>query len=142
MATSYDSQGEGWVFFAGIMLLLVGTLNFFQGLLLIAEDEIWVTGPDAQVVAVADVTTWGWVLFVVGLLEILAGFGVVVRNQLARWFGITVASLAVLAQFPVFFGPYPVWSFLMVTLSVLVIYGLGAYGGRYSAAPVRPSPTP
>ena len=134
MATRPDSPGEGWVFFAGIMLLLGGTLSFFQGLVLIAEDEIWVTGPSEQVVAVGDVSTWGWVLFVVGVLQIMAGFGVMVRNQLARWFGIGCASVAVLAQFPVFFGPYPVWSFLMVTLSVLVIYGLGAYGGRYSAA--------
>jgi hypothetical protein len=130
MAETPQIEGEGWLLYASIMLVIVGTLNFFHGLALIANDDLLVTGPDAEVVVVADVTTWGWVILILGVLEFFAGFGVLAQQQWARWFGIIVASLALIAQFPVFFGPYPLWSMLMVILCALVIYGLAAYGGK------------
>jgi hypothetical protein len=126
-------EGEGWLIYAGIMLIIVGSLNFFYGLALIAKDELVVTGPNEAVVLVGDVTTWGWILLILGTLEFFAGFGVMLRNQLARWIGIIVASLALLAQFPVFFGPHPLWSLTMVILISLVLYGLAAYGGKDNA---------
>jgi hypothetical protein len=125
-------EGEGWLVYASVMLIIVGTLNFFHGLALIANDQLLVTGPDAQVVLVGDVSTWGWVILILGILEFFAGFGVIVRQQWARWFGIIVASLALLAQFPVFFGPHPLWSLTVVILISLVLYGLAAYGGKDS----------
>jgi hypothetical protein len=130
---TYGQRGDGWLSFSAIMLFLVGSLNVFQGLLLIAKDEIYVTGPDESVVVVGDVTTWGWVILILGVLEIVAGGGVLARHQLARWFGIFVASFALLAQFPVFFGAYPLWSFTIVILCAMVIYGLAVYGGNNDA---------
>jgi hypothetical protein len=130
MADNDLIEGEGWLLYASILLVIVGTLNFFQGLALIAKDEILVTGPDAQVVLIGDVSTWGWVILIVGILEFAAGFGVLARQQWARWFGIIIGSLAILAQFPVFFGPYPLWSLTVVILISLAVYGLAAYGGK------------
>ena len=127
-------KGTGWLIYAGIMLILVGTLNFFYGLALIVEDELVVTGPNEAVVLVGDVTTWGWILLILGTLEFFAGIGVMLGQQWARWFGIVVAGLALLAQFPVFFGPHPLWSLTMVILISLVLYGLAAYGGKDNAA--------
>ncbi len=131
---TYSDRGAGWLSFSAIMLFLVGSLNVFQGLLLIVKDEIYVTGPDETVVVVGDVTTWGWVILILGVLEIVAGGGVLARHQLARWFGIFVASVALIAQFPVFFGAYPLWSFTVVILCVMVIYGLAVYGGNDAEA--------
>jgi hypothetical protein len=132
MAQDIEIEGEGWLLYASIMLIIVGTMNFFQGLALIAKDELVVTGPNEAVVLVGDVSTWGWIILIVGILEFFAGFGVIVRQQWARWFGIIVASLALLAQFPVFFGPHPLWSLTVVILISLVLYGLAAYGGKDS----------
>ena len=123
-------RGEGWLLYSSIILLIVGTLNFFQGLALIAKDEIVVTGADASTVVIGDVSTWGWVILIVGVIEIAAGFGVLARQPWARVFAIVVASLAVIAQFPVFFGPHPLWSFTVMLLAIFVIYGLATYGGR------------
>jgi hypothetical protein len=129
----YD-RGEGWLGFASVILLIVGVFNIVLGITLIANDEIYVTGPESRVVLIGDVTLWGWVLLVVGFLEVLAGVGVTTRNQLARWFGIVMASLAAIAHLPVIFGPRPIFSLLVVLLCVLVIYGLSRYGGREPAA--------
>ena len=131
MADDSYIEGEGWLLYASIMLVIVGTMSFFQGLALIVKDELVVTGPDAQVVLVGDVSAWGWVILIVGVLEVVAGFGVLLaKQQWARWFGIVVASLALLAQFPVFFGPHPLWSLTVVILISMVLYGLAAYGGK------------
>ncbi len=134
-ARSYETgtAGEGWLTFAFVMLLIVGVFNVILGLAMIAEDEIYVTGPERSVVLVGDVTAWGWVLLVVGALEVLAGFGVLMRSQLARWFGIFMAALAAIGHLPIIFGPQPLFSFLVVLLCVMVIYGLAQYGGREAA---------
>jgi hypothetical protein len=129
MATSAEPRGEGWLMFAGVILLIVGFFNVVLGIAMIAEDQIYVTGPEQDVVLVGDISTWGWVVLIIGGLEVLAGFGVMTRNQWARWFGIIMASLAALAQLPVIFGPEPLFSFLVVLLCVAVIYGLAHCGG-------------
>lgn len=126
----YADAGSGWLTFSAVMLFLVGLANVFQGLVLVVGDEIYVTGVDAADVVIGDAATWGWVILVVGVLEMFAGAGVFNRNQLARWFGIVVASVALIVQFPVFFGANSLWSFMLVVMCVLVIYGLAVYGGR------------
>jgi hypothetical protein len=136
MATDYDAgyqKGEGWLLFAFVILVIVGIFNVVLGITLIAGDEIYVTARDNQVVLIGDTTGWGWIVLILGGLEVIAGFGVVTRNQAARWFGILMATLAALGHLPVFFGRQPLFSLVVVLLSVLVIYGLAQYGGRDTA---------
>jgi hypothetical protein len=137
MATDYErdyERGAGWLLFASVVLLIVGVFNVVLGITLIAEDEIYVTGREAEVVLAGDTTGWGWVILILGGLEVLAGFGVLARSQAARWFGIIMAALAALGHLPVIFGRHPIYSFIVVLMSVLVIYGLAQYGGRERAA--------
>lgn len=132
-ATDYDrgyERGAGWLLFASVVLFVVGAFNTILGITLIAGDEIYVSGEDARVVLIGDVSGWGWILLIVGILEVIASFGVLARSQAARWFGIIVAVLAALGHLPVLFGPEPLYSFLVVIMSILVIYGLAQYGGR------------
>jgi hypothetical protein len=119
--------------FAAVILEIVGFFNIVLGLTMIAGDNIYVTARDSGTVVIGNVTGWGWVLLVIGILGIVAGFGVLTRNQLARWFGIVTAALAALGHLPVIFGRNPVLSFLVVLMAVLVIYGLAQYGGRERA---------
>lgn len=132
-ATSYE-KGEGWLFFAFVILVIVGFFNVVLGLTMVAGDNIYVTARDSGTVVIGSVNGWGWVIFILGILEVIAGFGVLVRSQAARWFGIVMATLAALAHLPVLFGPKPLYSFLVVIMSILVIYGLAQYGGRERAA--------
>ena len=130
MAAETYEKGEGWLFFAFVILVIVGFFNIVLGLTMIAGDNIYVTARDAGTVVIGSVNGWGWVIFILGILEVIAGFGVLTRNQAARWFGIVMATLAALGHLPVLFGPKPVYSFLVVIMSILVIYGLAQYGGR------------
>jgi hypothetical protein len=80
-----------------------------------------------------DLNTWGWVVMVIGIVEMLIGIGIWVKNQFARWVGVIAAMLNAIAQL-LFIPAYPFWSLSLFTLNILIIYGLIAYGGRTRAA--------
>ena len=130
MASESYERGEGWLFFAFVILVIVGFFNVVLGLTMIAGDNIYVTARDSGTVVIGNVNGWGWVIGILGVFEVLAGFGVLARSQLSRWFAIFMATVAALVHLPVIFGPHPIYSFLVVLMSVLVIYGLAQYGGR------------
>ena len=90
-STGYDEpRGLGLVFFAAIMLLVVGLFNVIDGIAAIANSHLFVA--NAHYVF-GDLRAWGWVVLILGLLQLLAGGGVMVGNQAARWFGIAVIGL-------------------------------------------------
>ena len=60
---------------------------------------------------------------------LVAGFGIFARNQLARWFGVAVAAVNLIAALTSI-EAYPFWALVVVGIDVLVIYGLAAYGDR------------
>src|SRR4030095_10094767 len=121
-------RGEGRTLFAGILLLLLGFFDMTYGMVLVVQDELLVTGPDEQVVLIGDVTTWGWVLLVLGAIRVITGFGLVAGRGWARVLGIVAASLAILGHLPVIAGPAPIWSLLVIAGCVWVIHGLVVYG--------------
>ncbi len=117
-------KGTGWLVFASIMLVIAGVYNFIWGIGALAKDDLYVVR-----FLFGNLTFWGWVWLIVGVIEVIAGFGVLTRNQAARWFGITMASIsAIIAFFYVWAAPG--WTLLVIALDLLVIYGLSVYGGR------------
>jgi hypothetical protein len=126
-STGYDEpRGLGLVFFAAIMLLVVGLFNVIDGIAAIANSHFFVA--NAHYV-VGDLRAWGWVVLILGLLQLLAGGGVMVGNQAARWFGIAVIGLNLVSQ--LFFIPaYPFWALTIIAFDVFALYGLCVYGSR------------
>ena len=115
----------GWIGFAGILMLVVGAIDFMQGLIALFEDEYYVvTGSGFLVV---DLTGWGWILLIWGALLVLAGLGLLSAQGWARWFAIVVVCLNVIAQLG-FLGnsQYPLWSMTVIALNVIVLYALTA----------------
>jgi hypothetical protein len=129
---TYDEyeKGAGWLFFAGSMLGLAGLFSTIDGIVALSKSSFYAAG--ARFVF-SDLRTWGWIVLAVGVVEILASVAILSRAQWARWFGITVASLGALAQFA-FMQSYPFWSITVLTMCILTIYGLAAYGGRPETA--------
>ena len=130
----------GWIFFAGILMLIVGSMDFMQGLIALFDDEYFVV-TDAGFL-VFDLTGWGWAMLIWGTLLVLAGLGLMNGQSWARWFGIVVVSLNFIAQLG-FLGnsQYPLWSLTVMALNVLVLYALTARWtestGDLDPAPVR-----
>jgi hypothetical protein len=119
------SSMAGWIGFAGIVMLIVGSIDFFQGLIAIIEDDYFV--PTRAGFLVVDVTTWGWFMLFWGALLGLAGLALLAGQGWARWVTIVLVSLNILLQLG-FVGSsdYPLWALTAITLNIVVLYALTA----------------
>jgi len=115
----------GWIGFAGIMMLIVGAVDMFQGLIAILEDEYFV--PTRAGMLVVDLTAWGWFLIFWGALLALVGLGLLAAQGWARWTGIVLVSLNILVQLG-FAGDsaYPLWALTAIILNITVLFALTA----------------
>ncbi len=115
----------GWIGFAGIMMLIVGGIDFFQGLIALFEDDYFVVTKSGFLTI--DLTGWGWLLLIWGVLLVLAGLGLLSGQGWARWFTIVVVSLNFFAQLG-FLGnsQFPLWALTALTLNIIVLYALTA----------------
>jgi uncharacterized membrane protein (UPF0182 family) len=130
-----DVQVSGWAFglaaFAGAVMLMVGIFQAFSGLAAIFEDEFFVVG--ANYAYDVDVTAWGWIHLILGVIVAFAGIAVFSGATWARSVGIVLAILSAVANF--FFIPYyPVWAVLIIALDVAVIWALAVYGTEQARA--------
>ena len=121
-----EGRGYGLVLFAGVLLLVVGFWNMIYGIAAIANSHVFVA--NAHYVF-GNLRAWGWVTLILAVLQLLAGVGVMVGNQLARWFAVVVVGLNAINQ--MFFIPaYPFWSLMIIAADIVALYGLCAYGSR------------
>jgi hypothetical protein len=77
----------------------------------------------------SDLRTWGWIVLLLGCLQLLAAFLIYAGSEFARWFGIATAGVNALAQLA-FVPVYQVWAITMFAADVIVIYGLAVYAGH------------
>ena len=119
-----SSKGmAGWIGFAGLVMLIIGGIDFCQGLIAIFEDGYYVVTGSGNLVF--DVTTWGWILLIWGIVLALAGLGLLTGQGWARWFTIVVVSLNIFAQLG-FLGnsQYPLWTLTALALDIVVLFAL------------------
>jgi hypothetical protein len=125
-------HGEGYwmIIFASTLLSIVGLFNLLDGIAAIAGSSVYVA--NARYV-IGDLRTWGWVALILGVLQLLSAFGVLMGNQVARWFAVAVIGLNAIAQ--MFFLPAnPFWSLTIIAVDVVSLWGLCAYGSRENLA--------
>jgi hypothetical protein len=126
-APSYGvDRSGGLLIFAAVLLGVLGLFNLLDGISAVAKSSFFIGG--ARFV-VGDLRSWGWTVLILGALQVLCAFGVMVRNQFARWFGVAVLALNAVAQMA-FIPSYPFWSLLIIAIDVVGLYALCAYGGR------------
>jgi hypothetical protein len=114
-------QHSTWIAFAGVMMLILGSLDLLWGLAAVLNDEVVVVGGHG--VIVFDITTWGWIQLVVGAAVVLTGLGLLVGHGAARWAGIFLLAFNAVLQI-VWFPAAPLWALLMITLDLVLIYQL------------------
>lgn len=121
-----DDRGLGWVIFAGVLLVTLGTFNVIDGIAAISSAH-WFVGNTRYVFG--DLNAWGWVAVCLGVLQVLVGLGVFAKNQAARWTGIALLSVSAIAEL-LWMPTYPFWSLCLFAINILAIYALAAYGSR------------
>jgi uncharacterized membrane protein HdeD (DUF308 family) len=125
--SAFEIEGQGWVTFSGIMILIVGVMNVIYGIAAIDKSTFFVQ--DAKYVVLNDLNTWGWVLLVVGAIQVVAAFGIWSRTAWGRWIGIISASFNAILQL-LFISSFPLAALALFSIDVLVIYGLAAWTYR------------
>ena len=116
----------GWVVFGGVMLIMMGSFQIIEGLVALFDDGFYAVASNGLVVNV-DYNTWGWVHTGIGLIAVLAGLGLLAGNMAARVVGIVIAFLSALVNLA-FLSAYPVWSTIMITVDIIVIYAIIVHG--------------
>ena len=118
---------SGWIFFAGLVIIIVGAMDVLQGFVAIIKDEYVVA--TSKGIAILDVTAWGWATLIWGALLILVALGLMGGAGWARWLAIigvavnAIQQVAFMANYP---QAYPLWDILIVALNIVVLYALTA----------------
>ncbi len=124
-----DVTASGWVMFAGVMLMIAGTLNVIDGIAAVSNSTFFTE--NARFV-ISGLNTLGWILIFLGVGQGLVALGVWAQAKGVRWIGVAIASANAIMQL-LFIPAYPFWSLSIFTLDILVIYGLIVHGKRAEA---------
>jgi uncharacterized membrane protein HdeD (DUF308 family) len=115
-----ESLLSGWWVFAGVLLLIAGVLNIIYGIAAIGDSKFFT---EHGTYIISGLNTWGWILLIVGVLELVAAFSLFSGGEFGRWFGIFIASLNAIAAL-LTIGATPFWSLAVFALTIIVIYKL------------------
>ncbi|HEY1511930.1 MAG TPA: hypothetical protein VGF93_23195 [Solirubrobacteraceae bacterium] len=116
-------RGAGRVVFAAVLLMLGGVLNVIYGIAAIGNSNFY---SDHANFMFSNLKTWGWVVLIIGVLELFAAFSLTRGNTYGRWFAIGVGSLNAVAAL-LSISAYPLWSIAIFGLSLWIIHGLFVY---------------
>ncbi|WP_067897943.1 DUF7144 family membrane protein [Nocardia vaccinii] len=114
----------GASFGAAILLLTVGLLSLLQGISAAVKDNLFVVG--VNYTYEFNITAWGWIHIVLGILLILSALGLMTGATWARVTAIIIAALSLLGNF-LWLPYYPLWSILVIALDIVVIWAVATW---------------
>ncbi|MER7750551.1 hypothetical protein [Kitasatospora sp. NPDC097643] len=122
------SHNSGWVtggvIFAGVIMMLNGALDVFRGIMAIAKDDVFVA--TRNYVFQFNLTGWGWIHLIIGVLLAGVGYFVITGAAWARYVGVGLAAISVIECF-LSLPYYPIWAIIVIALDVFVIWALCVY---------------
>ena len=123
-SSSAGSAWTGWIAFAGIFMIVIGAIDFFQGLIAVIRGGYFARATPDQII-IFDSTWWGVIMIIWGIALLFAGQALLSGRSWGRWFAIVAASLNLIIQL-LWTGSYayPLWALAGIALSVLVLYAL------------------
>ena len=122
-------RGLGRAAFAAILLLIVGTLNIIYGIGALDGARIFVN--DTRFI-LTNLNTMGWILIILGIFQLTAGFSLFAGNTYGRVMGIIAGSLGAIGALLSIGGAYPWWSLGVFFLCVYIVHGIVVYGDEES----------
>ncbi len=124
-------RGTGRVIFAATLLLIVGVLNIIYGFGALDDANIFVN--DTRFI-LSNLNTLGWVLIILGIIQLTAGFSLYSGNAYGRVLGIIAGTLGAVGALLSIGGAYPWWSLAVFALCVYVVHGIVVFGEDERAA--------
>ena len=124
------SLARGVTVFAGVMLATLGSLQILQGLAAVLKDDVFVRG--IEYTYKFDVSTWGWIHMLLGVIGVAVGIGILMGQTWAGVGGIAIAVVSLLSQF-MFMPYYPFWSMLLIFMDIVVVWALATTLGDSGA---------
>ena len=118
-------RGAGRVVFAAVLLLMLGTINILYGIGALDDANIFVN--DTRFI-LDNLNTLGWVLIILGVIQLTGGFSLMAGNVYGRIVGIVGGSLGAIGALLSIGGAYPWWSLAVFALSVYVVHGIIVFG--------------
>jgi hypothetical protein len=112
---------EGGALFAGIMLATLGVFQVLEGIAAIAKDDVFVRG--VNYVFEFDLTAWGWIQLILGVIAVATGVGLLMNKAWANMVGLVIAFLSALSSFA-FLPYYPVWSIVILGFDIFIVWAL------------------
>ena len=125
-----SSVAYGVSIFAGIMLVTLASFQILEGFAAVFEDDVFVRG--LNYTYKFDVTTWGWIHVVIGVIGVAVGLGILAGQVWASIAGLAFAVVSALSQF-LFMPYYPFWSMLVIFMDIVVIWALATRLGDSGA---------
>ena len=123
--TKPSSAAVGLTVFAAVMLIMVGTFQAIAGVVALFNDTFYVVGE--KYTFQFDVTTWGWIHLILGIVIAVAGYFLFRGAVWARTVGVILASISAVVNFA-WLPHYPIWAIAIITLDVFIIWALTAHG--------------
>ncbi|MFI6862846.1 hypothetical protein ACIBKZ_23630 [Streptomyces sp. NPDC050421] len=117
----------GWTAFAAVLMIFGGGMAILQGISAIAEDDVFVA--TRNYVFQFNLTGWGWIHLILGIVIVLAGCALFTGAFWARAVGVVLAGLGALANFA-WLPHYPLWSIVLIALDIFIIWALCAGPGE------------
>ena len=108
-----------------MLLLIAGTVNIIYGIGALDGANIFVGD---QRFVLTDLNTLGWVLIVLGLIQLGGGVSLMAGNTYGRVIGIIGGSLGAIAALLSIGGAYPWWSLAIFALCIYIISGISQLG--------------
>jgi hypothetical protein len=117
----------GWIWFAALMMILLGLFNALYGLVALFDDTYYAVGK--QGLLVFDITQWGWIHLVLGLAAVVTGVALRRGTMWARVLAVVLASINAIAHVA-FMSANTAWAVVAIAFDVLVIWAVIVHGGE------------
>ena len=125
MSENRSGMAVGFTFFAAVMMIMIGMFHAIAGLAAIIHDAFYTT--PSEYLFNWNPSTWGWIHLIVGIVVLLAGFGLFTGAVWARTVGVIIALISAVVSFA-WLPYYPIFALVLIAIAVIIIWALTAHG--------------
>jgi hypothetical protein len=118
-------RGAGRAVFVAILLIIAGVLNIIYGIGAVADAKFYL---DDTRLILTNLHAMGWVLIILGVIQLTGGFSLMAGNAWGRFVGIVGASLGAIGALLSMGEHHPFWELGIFFLCLWILAGIVELG--------------